>query len=81
MSQSNQKYFCFCSEEDGEFFWSVKETSTNQVIESFHFEEDAMEYANFLIKGGAFDGFTPSFVLREVVFEEDINDKFISSFW
>lgn len=47
------------------FWWEVIEEATGQVIKTFDFEEDAIAFSLFLMKGGAFDGFTPSFFLRE----------------
>lgn len=62
--------------EDHDFIWCVMETQTEQLIRAFEFEEDAKKYSKFLNKGGAFAGFTPSFVLREVVAPEDVNHEF-----
>lgn len=45
--------------------WLVEEESTNQIIDTFWFEDDAIEYCRFLENGGAFAGFTPSFVLKK----------------
>jgi hypothetical protein len=66
-------------EDDDCAFWAVLENKTEQPIDFFYFEEDAKEYKQFLNSGGAFDGFTPSFVLKEVVLPKDdyaINDEF-----
>jgi hypothetical protein len=59
--------------------WHVLETGTEQVISSFFFEDDAEEYSKFLEKGGAFAGFTPSFVLKKT-HSYDINDAFAAEF-
>lgn len=42
----------------------VKETTTNQVIKTFYDFPEAKKYMKFLNLGGAFDGFTPSFILN-----------------
>lgn len=65
-----------------DFVWCVLETLTDQVIRVFAFEDDASDYCDFLNEGGVFDGFTPSFILREVVVQNDIdyNQKFEAIF-
>ena len=65
---------------DGDFLWSVFETQTDQIIDSFIFEEEARSYARFLNNGGAFAGFTPSFMLLKVEAPADINDIFSAEF-
>lgn len=42
----------------------VKETTTNQNIKTFYDYNEAKKYMKFLNLGGAFDGFTPSFILN-----------------
>jgi len=64
--------------ETNEFIWCVMEESTEQLIRAFEFEDEADEYCDFLDRGGAFDGFTPSFILREVAYERNINQEFSS---
>ena len=64
-------------QEMDDFFWCVIEHSTEQVIKEFIFEEEARDYAKFLKSGGAFNGFTPSFMLIEVVLTGSINDQFL----
>lgn len=59
-----------------DFIWCVMENKTDQLIKAFAFEEEAEEYSEFLDGGGAFDGFTPTFVLREVVFSRNVNADF-----
>ena len=58
-----------------DFIWNVYEKSTDQVIDSFYFKDEALALARFLENGGAFDGFTPSFVLREIP-DPNVNAKF-----
>lgn len=58
-----------------DFVWCVFEKSTSQIIKSFSFSDDAEDYCDFLNHGGAFDGNTPSFVLRSVAMKV-INESF-----
>jgi hypothetical protein len=58
-----------------EFIWNVYEKATSHVIETFFFEEDAIEFASFMDRGGAFDGFTPAFMLKPIL-GSDLNAKF-----
>ena len=60
---------------DRNFVWCVMENQTEQLIKAFEFEDEAEDYSEFLNQGGAFDGFTPSFVLREVTVS-NINQEF-----
>lgn len=66
-------------DEESNFFHVVYEKATDQIIEYFFFEDEAADYALFLNKGGAFDGFTPPFILKEIMFPKDketINNQF-----
>ena len=65
-------------EHEGEFLWCVFEKATEQVVNSFYFEEEANDYAKFLANGGAFAGFTPSFILNE--FETNRNPDINTGF-
>lgn len=69
-------YYVLPLEIDSDFIWCVMETKTEQLIEAFEFEDEAEEYKDFLMSGGAFDGFTPSFILREVVIPTNVNHEF-----
>lgn len=60
---------------DGNFLWEIFETNSQQVFGQFFFEEDARRQAKFMERGGAFDGWTPSFFLTSVS-GGDINQKF-----
>lgn len=62
--------------EDGDFIWCVMENPSEQLIRAFEFEDEADEYCEFLNDGGAFAGFTPSFILREVEVSRNINHEF-----
>ena len=64
-----------------DFFWCVYENSSKQVIETFLFEDDAFEMADFMENGGAFNGFTPLFVTSKVNLpKEDVNRSFTRYF-
>lgn len=64
-----------------DFFWNVLEKKTAQVIRTFYFEEDALDMARFMEKGGAFDGYTPAFILNSAQLpSEDVNEKFTRTF-
>lgn len=71
-----ENLICVPVEHEGEFLWCVFERATDQVINSFYFEEEAHEYIGFINKGGAFAGFTPKFILTEFKTKGDINDSF-----
>lgn len=62
-------------DEDDLLVWLVQETKTEQIVNSFLFEDDALEYCNFMNRGGAFDGWTPAFMLKRA-FVPDINQEF-----
>jgi len=63
-----------------ELLWNVFENATQQVIDTFFFEDDAQEYMHFLEEGGAFAGFTPSFITRPAPITSNINDAFAAEF-
>lgn len=69
---------CIPVEYEGEFLWCVYEKATEQVIESFYFEDEAQNYIEFVNKGGAFAGWTPPFILTEVrkQSKDDVNQAF-----
>jgi hypothetical protein len=62
--------------EEYDFIWCVMESTTEQLIDAFLFKDDAEEYAKFLESGGGFDGWTPSFILQEVVVPTNLNHEF-----
>lgn len=62
-----------------ELLWFVYEKASDQIVAEFFFEEDAAELCKFLDKGGAFAGFTPSFILRKST-SRDINQAFSAEF-
>lgn len=59
--------------------WHVYENATDQIIDSFLFEEDAADLAYKLEKGAGFNGYTPSFILRKTP-KMDINAAFAAEF-
>ena len=70
------KYDVIPFEQNNEYLWAVYELATEQVIDAFYFEEDAMRLAKRMERGGAFSGWTPSFFLTKVAINENINQKF-----
>lgn len=46
--------------------WAVFELQTKQFVRSFSTKKEAIDCVSFMNGGGAFDGFTPSFVLKSV---------------
>jgi len=76
-----KNYSVIVSHTVDDYVWDVFELGTNQVIDTFYFEEDAMELADFLDEGGGFDGFTPSFMLTRVKAPvTNINEEFTRVF-
>lgn len=45
--------------------WGVFEKQTDQFIRTCKEKAEAIKYSDFANKGGAFDGFTPSFMLKK----------------
>lgn len=66
--------------EDGDFLWSVYEEASEQIVDSFFFEEDADKFVRFSRNGGAFAGFTPAFMIRKNYKPADINAEFKITF-
>lgn len=66
--------------DETDFQFNIFETSTNHIIKTFFFQEDAEDYLKFLNRGGAFNGWTPSFILRKVNVEYDLNQEFENIF-
>lgn len=61
---------------ENDFIWCVIENKTEQLIRAFAFEDEAEDYWEFLEDGGAFAGFTPSFILQEVAVPINVNHEF-----
>lgn len=84
MHNNNKNYSLHVMEDgEGNFFHCVFEEQTQQVIDFYYFLDDAVETAKFMESGGAFAGFTPAFMLREVNVghtTEDLNSKFTEFF-
>ena len=74
-----KKYSVRPVEINGDYVWEILEIATQQVIENFFFEEDAMLVAEAL-EFTAFEGWTPSFMLKKVEISNDINQRFSSMF-
>lgn len=76
-----KKYAVIPSKVPDEYFWNVYEYATDQIVDSFYFEEDAIDMAKFMNRGGAFDGFTPSFMTIPIkVKNENLNEVFAQEF-
>ena len=74
-----EKYDILVVKNEDDYFFCLYENATEQAIDFFFFKDDAEEKMNFLNRGGAFDGFTPSFVLKEVALQKtqkEINTNF-----
>lgn len=69
-------------EHENTTFHCVYEIVTEQLIKYFTNKKEAQRYMDFLNNGGAFNGFTPSFILKELkeVQETDINESFDKEF-
>lgn len=75
------KYSVIVSHVVDDYVWNVYEHATEQIIDTFFFEEDALEFAEFLEDGGAFDGFTPAFLVNKVQLpKENVNQAFTRVF-
>lgn len=70
------KYTVELAKDEDDFYFSVVEKETDQVIGSYFFEDDAKDYCKFLNKGGGFDGFTPAFMLIPLDNVIDLNQQF-----
>lgn len=70
------KYEVTPFKDNHDYMWAVYELATEQVIDTFYFEEDANSLAKKLDRGHGFDGWTPKFMLTKVIVNENINQKF-----
>lgn len=77
-----EKYAVLPAFRNEEYVWEVFELWSDLIIQKFYFEEEALEMAQFMEKGGAFDGFTPTFMTRSVrkFSPEVLNETFSSEF-
>lgn len=64
------------SNEDGDYAWTIVETTSGLVIGTFLFLDDAETIAKGLNKGNGFDGWTPPFFLNSGAAYLDINQEF-----
>lgn len=62
--------------DDQTTIYFVHEEPTDQYINWFLTGNQAMDYVNFLKRGGAFNGWTPAFMLVETEVETDIDLEF-----
>lgn len=67
-------------DKDDYLMWHVYESTTNQIIESFLFEDDAVFFMTNLENGKGFNGFTPSFITKKTPIINDINEAFAAEF-
>lgn len=65
---------------EGDFVWDLHETETEQTIETYYFKDDARKVMKFMESGGAFNGWTPAFMLVKVASVLDINQEFAAKF-
>ena len=70
------KYDVVPFKNNNDYLWAVFELPTEQVIDTFYFEEDANALAKTLDRGHGFAGWTPAFLLTKVVVKENINQRF-----
>ena len=56
-------FTCLNLEYQGKKLWCIFEFATEQVVHSSESKRDADKYKKFLERGGAFNGFTPSFMM------------------
>lgn len=66
-------------DEDDCLVWHVFENATQRIIDSFLFEEDAVDFMESLENGYGFHGFTPAFMLIKTP-KTDINTAFSAEF-
>lgn len=63
----------------GDFYHCVFEEETQQVIQFHYFLDDAKSQAKFMETGGAFNGLTPSYMLKEINLKkrkQDLDNEF-----
>lgn len=75
-----RKYAVVPSHTINDYVWNVYEYATDHIVETFFFEEDAEDRAEFMEHGGAFDGFTPKFMTVTVKTKKDLNEAFAQEF-
>lgn len=76
-----KKCYVISAKVEDDYIWQVFEPATNQVLDSFYFEEDAFDLATFYDEGGGFAGFTPSFMLQSVTLNvTNVNEEFTRKF-
>lgn len=82
--KASKKYSIHTMQDEyGDFFFALFEEETEQVIDFFYFEDDVIKVHKFMTQGGAFNGFTPPFMLKRVKVENlksELNEKVNSLF-
>lgn len=63
-------------DENNDPLYCILENATEQVVDAFLFKDDAHRRFKFLTRGGAFDGFTPAFILKKVSPPNNPNKEF-----
>lgn len=64
--------------DDGDFVWELFETSSENIVGTFFFEEDAKTTRKFYANGGAFNGFTPAFMVSQPYKPSNLDEEFSS---
>lgn len=77
---ANKRYKVLARAEKNDFAWDLYEEPTDQVVETYYFQDDAKKAARFMEGGGAFNGWTPPFMLVKVASVLDINSAFSAKF-
>lgn len=60
-------------ENNPELCWAVYESATEQIIDRYMFQEDAMKHMKFLRSGGGFAGHTPAFLFNNYKKKVQVN--------
>lgn len=61
--------------EEGNGFFYVKETVTDQIIKCFQAKEPARKFMKHLNFGGGFDGWTPIFFLKKIPLKANLSEQ------
>lgn len=77
---ANKRYNVQPRQVETDFVWDLYEAPTEQILETYYFKDDAKKAARFMEGGGAFNGWTPAFMLVKVASVLDINREFSAKF-
>lgn len=72
MSTWNNKKYKYAKREG---VWEVRENATDQVVDKFPTHDMAAKRARFMERGGAFAGWTPSFILVPCTINDSVDDQ------